>query len=300
MGRADIHCHTHYSGYNRVGVVPFPESVTPPAAMVARAAKLGLDVLCVTDHNAIKGAHIARAYAKEAGMSLDVVVGEEVSTSDGEVLGLFIGELIPRGLTASETVDRIHDQGGLAVAPHPFSYQCPSLGFKIDGLPLEGVETLNAGHRDKYVNKIADMLCAKGLARTGSSDAHTVKTLGNAYTIFEGGSSEELYKSIKNGRTRSGGSSNGLSDYIGWSVEVAHGVSRQILTPVSERRSDDPLERIHRMRRHNKAIALAGSAIYASTFLPLVAGVVGDNIARRKGRKKWDQVMGEEPSAAIA
>jgi len=296
MGRADIHCHTNHSGFNRIGVVPFPESVTPPEAMVDSAVKAGLDVLCVTDHNAVKGALIARSYASANRLNLRVVVGEEVSTADGEVLGLFIEDFIPRGLSALETIDLIHGQGGLAIAPHPFSYQCPSLGSMISELPLDGVEILNAGHRDHYVNRIAGLQCGLGRARVGSSDAHTSLTLGNAWTTFSGDDSEELYNAIKWGRTQPGGQANGLGDYIGWSVEVAHEVSRKILTPDGERDKDDPLGRIYKMRSHNKAIALAGSAFYASTPLPLVAGAIGEGLVRRRGRRMWNEVMGPEPN----
>ncbi|MFH0816799.1 MAG: PHP-associated domain-containing protein [Methanobacteriota archaeon] len=300
MGRADIHCHTNHSGFNRVGFVPFPESVTPPSAMVDTAAKAGLDVLCITDHNSVKGAHIARSYASGSGLDIRVVVGEEVSTLDGEILGLFIEDFIPRGLSAWETIDLIHGQGGLAIAPHPFSYQCPSLGGKISSLPLDGVEILNAGHRDHYVNKIAGLQCGSGCARVGSSDAHTSLTLGNAWTTFSGDDPEELFKAVKWGRTQPCGDANTLGDYIGWSVEVAHEVSRKILTPDEDRVKDDPLGRIYQMRSHNKAIALAGSALYASTPLPLVAGAIGEGLVRHRGRKMWNEVMGVERTHGLA
>jgi len=295
MGRADVHCHTSHSGFTNFSAIPYPESVTSPADMVDAAARAGLDVICITDHNTIKGARIARRYAATSGVHTRVVMGEEITTSDGELLGIFIEEEIPQGLSAFETVDRIHSQGGLAIAPHPFSYHCPSLGDLISSLKLDGIEILNAGHRDHYVNRIADMHCNSNIARIGSSDAHTPITIGNAYSLFEGESPDDLFKAIKNCRTVPEGHSNSLGNYIGWSVEMAQGVSKRLMIPEELQSPDDPLARMYRMRSYSKAIALIGSAMYVSTPLPIVAGIVGEGMVRYKGRKKWGQVMGYQP-----
>jgi len=131
QGHADIHTHTHYSGFNKTFFIPYPESVTPPERMVDAAVKKGLDVLCITDHDEIEGALRAQRYVREKELETEVVVGEEVTTADGPVLGLFLQERIPLELSVAETIDLIHGQGGLAVAPHPFSYLCPCLGKKI-------------------------------------------------------------------------------------------------------------------------------------------------------------------------
>jgi len=88
-GQADLHTHTYYSGFSKVFFMPYPESITPPETMVDAAVKKGLDVLCITDHNVIEGAMRAERYVRENGLEIEVVVGEEVSTADGEVLGLF-------------------------------------------------------------------------------------------------------------------------------------------------------------------------------------------------------------------
>jgi len=97
IGRADLHTHTYYSGFSKVGFIPYPESVTPPETMVDAAVKKGLDVLCITDHNEIEGALRAERYVRENGLEIEVVVGEEVSTADGEVLGLFYRNVFRRG-----------------------------------------------------------------------------------------------------------------------------------------------------------------------------------------------------------
>ena len=289
--RADLHCHTCHSGFTNFSVIPFPESVTPPEEMVHAAVKAGISVLGITDHDTIAGSKIARRYVAERKLDIDIVLGEEITTSDGELLGVFLEEHIPKGLPAAETIERIHSQGGLAIAPHPFSYQCPSLGPLIADLKLDGIETLNAGHRDNYVNRIAGLRCNSSMARMGGSDAHTTMTMGNAYTLFDGQGPEDLFKAIKNGTVSPEGKLNTIWDYIGWSVEMAQGVSRKLMVPRDEWSPDDPLGRMNRMMPHNRAIALIGSALYVSTPLPLLAGALGEGMVRYRGKQMWGRVM---------
>jgi predicted metal-dependent phosphoesterase TrpH len=108
-GRADLHVHSVWS-----------DGAQRPDAIV-RACAGRLDVVAITDHDEIQGALEARAFARErADLGVDVVVGEEISTLNGHLLGLYLEERVPPGLPAAETIGRIHAQGGLAVAAHPF------------------------------------------------------------------------------------------------------------------------------------------------------------------------------------
>ncbi|KPQ44616.1 MAG: isoleucyl-tRNA synthetase [Candidatus Methanoperedens nitroreducens] len=91
-------------------------------------------------------------------------MGEEISSADGEILALFIQEKIKPMLDAPLTIDLIHDRGGVAVAAHPFSPQCHSLGKKICHLKLDGVEVFNAYHRDAYSNLMAQTFTPEKLA----------------------------------------------------------------------------------------------------------------------------------------
>jgi len=107
----DLHMHTDHSH----------DCATPVEVLLATARARGLNAIAVTDHNEISGALAARKRARELDIGLKVIVGEEVKTADqGEVIGLFIEELIPRGMTLEETVAEIHRQGGLVYVPHPF------------------------------------------------------------------------------------------------------------------------------------------------------------------------------------
>jgi predicted metal-dependent phosphoesterase TrpH len=109
--RADLHTHSHYSR----------DSVLSPEAYVRAFLRKGITCAAVTDHNEIEGALvIARLAEKMAPGRLKVIAGEEIKTRDGEIIGLFLKELVPRGMSAEETVRAIKEQGGVATIPHPF------------------------------------------------------------------------------------------------------------------------------------------------------------------------------------
>src|SRR5262245_32656349 len=109
LGRADLHVHSWWS-----------DGAQSPEDTVREAAGR-VDVLAITDHDETAGALQAREFAREhPDLGVDVVVGEEVSTLNGHLLALYLEERIPAGLSAAETIELVHAQGGLAVAAHPF------------------------------------------------------------------------------------------------------------------------------------------------------------------------------------
>ena len=116
-----------YSGLAHYKFLKFPESASNPEDVVKIAKQVGLSVLCITDHNSIAGALKAKEYAKND-PDIEVVIGEEVSTRDGEVIGLFLTEEIPMDLSAEETIRRIRKQGGVVLAPHPYSGHVSAIG----------------------------------------------------------------------------------------------------------------------------------------------------------------------------
>ena len=105
--RLDMHMHTEYSRDSRVALADFAE--------LARKAELG--AVCITDHDTIEGGLRLR----EMNTGLQVIVGEEITTGDGELVGLYLEKPIEPGLSADRSIDLIHEQGGLAYVPHPFS-----------------------------------------------------------------------------------------------------------------------------------------------------------------------------------
>lgn len=141
--------------------------------------------VAVTDHNEIEGAFLIEKLARERGSPLKVVIGEEVKTSEGEIIGLFLKEFVPRNLSPEETIRAIHDQGALAVVPHPFDIFRRSV-IKPDALQrvktsVDAIEGFNCRnilmrHDDRAVE------LAKGVDKptTVGTDSHCVWELGGA------------------------------------------------------------------------------------------------------------------------
>ncbi len=110
MLRGDFHMHTDLSR----------DSDTPPDVLVRRCRKMGLNCIAVTDHNAIGGALEVQKFAASYS-DLTVIVGEEVKSSKGDIIGLFLKEEVPKGMSPMDTVRCIKDQDGLVMIPHPVS-----------------------------------------------------------------------------------------------------------------------------------------------------------------------------------
>lgn len=195
--RVDCHNHTHYS----------PDSILSPGTMISRAKSRGLSVICVTDHNTVRGGVKAREVAAERYPEVRVIVGEEVHTSDGEVLGLFLSEDIPRGLTPDEAIDRIHAQGGLAGAPHPFDTYRSSLGDEVTAAivdKLDFIEGLNARMvRGEANDKAQEFAKAHNKPMSAASDAHSPREVARCYVEmpnFE--TPQDFLKSLRAGTLR--------------------------------------------------------------------------------------------------
>lgn len=230
MGKADTHVHTEFSGFSQLSVMKFPESVASPEMQVEKARKDGMDVLAITDHDETAGAFIAEAYAKKYD-DIDVIIGEEVTTADGEIIGLFLTEKIPPGLSVEETVDIIRSQGGLTIAPHPFSFHVFALREKMFELDLDGFETVNGGHPDSYSNSFARMVMDRypgRWAEMSSSDAHSIYTSGYNWTEFDGNTAEDFRKAVLNKTTRAMGRPAPVFGQVQWSVDVVLGGQRKL------------------------------------------------------------------------
>jgi predicted metal-dependent phosphoesterase TrpH len=201
-GRADLHVHTLWS-----------DGAQRPEEVVAVASER-VDVVAITDHDEIRGALRARDWAREhPELGVDVVVGEKISTLNGHLLGLFLEECIPPGLSALDTIGEIHAQGGLAVAAHPFhpirgvSRGHVSIGRMIRDLPLDAIEAVNnAGVFSAPYNAWAALRNLElMLPVTGGNDAHDVWYVGSGVTRFEGRDAESLRRALLAGRTRAHG-----------------------------------------------------------------------------------------------
>ena len=171
MLRLDLHIHTCFS----------PDSLMKPEELVARCLETGLDCVAVTDHNTIAGALKVKGLA-----SFQVIVGEEIKSSDGEITGLFLEDRIPPGLPALETVQRIKEQGGLVSIPHPFDHFRRSV-IKRQALQeilpyLDIVEAFNARNILQRDNRKAlELALEHNILTSAVTDSHTPVEVGRAY-----------------------------------------------------------------------------------------------------------------------
>jgi predicted metal-dependent phosphoesterase TrpH len=172
----DLHMHTDHSG----------DCATPVEVLLARAQEEGLGAIAVTDHNEISGALEARKQAAELDPAhpVKVIVAEEVKTaSQGEVIGLFIEEKIPRGLSLEETVAEIKRQGGLVYVPHPFDrmHSVPDYEHLLSILDdVDAIEVFNPRVAIGAFNEEAVRFAAKYRIVAGAgSDSHVAQGLGS-------------------------------------------------------------------------------------------------------------------------
>jgi hypothetical protein len=177
MIRIEFHLHTYHS----------PDSLLTMEEIVQTCRRRQINAVVVADHNTIQGALELQNFARER---LQVVVAEEVLTSEGEIMGLFLKEPIPPGLTPRETVDRIREQGGLVLIPHPTDRLRRS---RLNGralqevLPLaDMVEIYNSRTIFEIDNhKALALACEHDLAKTAGSDAHLQCEIGRSYGEME-------------------------------------------------------------------------------------------------------------------
>jgi len=171
----DLHMHTDHSY----------DCATPVEVLLATAREQGLGAIAVTDHNEISGALEARAKAAEFGPHPPkVIVGEEIKTaSQGEVIGLFLEEKIPRGLTLRETIAEIRAQGGVVYVPHPFDrmHSVPDYEHLLSHLEeIDAIEVFNPRVAIGAFNDEAARFAAKYRITAGAgSDSHVAQGLGS-------------------------------------------------------------------------------------------------------------------------
>ena len=185
----DLHMHTDHSY----------DCATPVEVLLAEARARGLGAIAVTDHNEISGALEARERAD----GIKVIVSEEVKTADeGEVIGLFIEEKIPRGMTMKETIDAIHSQGGLAYVPHPFDrlHSVPDYEhlLRLVG-DIDVLEVFNARVAVRGFNEEAQRFADKYRVVAGAgSDSHVAQGLGTVkIRMRDFNGAEEFLESLR-------------------------------------------------------------------------------------------------------
>ena len=185
----DLHSHTWYSR----------DGMMPPKRLLSLAKRKGLNAIAVTDHNKLTPVPSGEVL---------VVPGEEIKTTAGEVIGLFLTEEVPRGLSPGETFDRILEQGGLIVIPHPFDRfrARTALLLRYRDLPKKDVliEVKNGRYvLPRFEEEARRFAEERRYPMVGGSDAHTPLEVGRAFTeVPPFSDEEELYEHLRRGRTR--------------------------------------------------------------------------------------------------
>ena len=186
--KIDLHIHTNFSD----------DGLSSPREVVDSAIEKGLDAICITDHDEIKGALEALKYAFDK--NILVIPGIEITTRYDHVLAINIKKIIPRSLSFYQTLKEIRKQKALAVVPHPFCWPVGEFfGTEKDLLMADAIEVFNA-HIISFSNKKALKLSQKyNLPFTAGSDAHKAKFVGRGYLEIpkENLSEEKILEEIR-------------------------------------------------------------------------------------------------------
>ena len=202
LGAAEVHAHTLAS-----------DGMVSPEALVEAAAAIGISVLCITDHDTMNS--VARAREHGAALGVDVVAGQEVTTalpSGTHIVGLFLEHPVRMGMSMEDTVDAIHDQGGLAVLAHPFmptyfaSISERRARSLLDSRAVDGIELRHTAVMTPWGRRRLDGFYAAHRGRLGAAlgagDSHFGRhDLGRVVTIFPGRTAAEFRQAILDRRT---------------------------------------------------------------------------------------------------
>lgn len=172
MLKADLHVHTCYSR----------DCLTPLEKIVEHCLRTGINCLAIADHNTVAGALKLKEVAP-----FRVIVAEEIMTKKGEIMGMFLAQEIPSGLSPQETIARIKSQGGLVAIPHPFGrslradthrlFSCPEVASQIDIVEIFNSRTPFS----PSLVKAQRLALRQAKVASAGSDAHTLGEIGRAY-----------------------------------------------------------------------------------------------------------------------
>jgi len=220
--KADFHMHTKFS----------KDCDTPLEAIIERCQKMGINCIAVTDHGSAEGGLEMQKIAP-----FKVIVGEEILTPNGEIMGLFLKETIPSGISVEEAVAKIKAQGGLVCLPHPFD---PLRGLRMDKDKLtklaeqaDIIEVFNARGPFPGPVKKANALALKyNLPGIAGSDAHYPYELGHTYIEMpEFNSKDEFLQALRKGTIRKQRASLAIYVRVTWARLVRAVTRKKTLGP---------------------------------------------------------------------
>ncbi len=194
MIQIDPHIHTIYSG----------DATGTPEKILKKAINLKLDAIAITDHNTMKGSLITQKIAKKY-ENITIIPGIEISTSHGHIIALGITTEIKPQQNPEETVDQIHDLGGIAIVPHPFVRYRSGLFARYSFFStIDAIETKNSRFIFGISNKKSENLSKKmNIPQIGASDSHFLGSIGKCATEIDSENNiDDIINAIKKGKTR--------------------------------------------------------------------------------------------------
>jgi len=190
--KADLHVHTRFS----------KDSTSSIERIIQHCLGIGIDCLAITDHDTIEGALEMKHRAP-----FTIIVSEEILTTQGEIIGYFLNEIVPPSLSPEETVKHIKDQGGLVCIPHPVDRFRPHSRLKPSALQriLPDIDIIEVYNSRTYMSKDTDrslqLANKNGLIRSAGSDAHIVEEIGRTYIeLPEFENAEQFLDSLRQGK----------------------------------------------------------------------------------------------------
>ena len=209
MLKMDSHIHSRYS----------PDSNSKIDDILKRASEREIDIIAISDHNTVDGT--GEVLAKTKNTDILAIPSIEISSALGHIIGFGCEENIPSGLEPHDTIDRIHDLGGLAIVPHPFCFYRHGLLCKIDSseLKIDAIETKNARFIVGYCNRKAKNLAKnENISTLGASDAHYWKFVGDCFSMIDSEKDiDSVMKAVRKGKVEAKGKGTSnilLSKYL--------------------------------------------------------------------------------------
>ena len=215
LGRADMHIHTLAS-----------DGVSSVTEIIERVETEGLlDVIAIADHERIDAAVAGRQLAIDRGLRVEIVVGEEISTRGGHLVGLYLERAVPPLRSLQWSIEAVHDQGGIAIpahpmVPYPMCAQASALRRLLasdnPAVRPDTIETFNPTALGRYRHDAVVRFAREHhLPLVGNSDAHIVSAVGTCWTTFPGRTGEDYRRAVASGLTRHHGSFHGSLDQLG-------------------------------------------------------------------------------------